>query len=68
MITKAGRKKLAFGAQLELGQGLVPWGGQNPRDLTESAIRFRLAPQGREPEYGSDAFLDEQCRRHQYGS
>ena len=47
-------------------QGLEPWDGQSPRDLTEGAIRFRLALKGASlNEF--DAQIDEQCRRHLNG-
>ena len=67
-VTEAGRTFFHEQRMLDLGETRIPWDGRSPRDLIESAIRFRLAPQGREPEYGSDAFFDEQCRRHHYGS
>ena len=76
-ITEAGRRRLRFGAQLELfeglllrdptsPQGLEPWDGRSPRELTEAHNRFSLAQEGREPN-AEDAIIDEQCRRHLHG-
>ncbi len=76
-LTEAGRRLLRRGKQAELfeelvlrdptaAQGLVPWDGQSPRDLTEAHIAFSLAQEGREPN-AVDAQIDEQCRRHLYG-
>ena len=47
-------------------QGLVPWNGQSPRDLTGQQEVVSLAQEGREPNE-LDAQIDEQCRRHLYG-
>ncbi len=47
-------------------QGLVPWDGQSPRDLTDAAKRFRLGHEGASL-MAEDAAIDEQCRRHHYG-
>ncbi len=47
-------------------QGLLPWDGRSPRDLTEAAIRFSLGHEGASLNE-VDAQIDEQCRRHLYG-
>ena len=47
-------------------QQLVPWDGVPPRDLTESAIRFRLGHEGASLNE-ADAQIEEQCRRHLHG-
>jgi len=47
--------------------GVVPWNGASPRDLTATRIRIRLGHEGASlNEF--DAQIDEQCRRHLYGS
>ena len=52
--------------QLEL-----PWEGRSPRHLTEAWERFRLQREKTtvigDPEWDEE-FLDQQCRRHHYGS
>ncbi len=76
-ITTAGRALLkrmelaeSFGPLIQrdptADQGIDPWDGQNPRDLTESAIRFRLAQEGASLN-ADDARIEEQCRRHLHG-
>ena len=76
-LTEAGKRRVRLWGQGELfkvlelrdptaAQGLVPWDGQSPRDLTEAAERFSFAQEGREPN-AVDAAVDEQCRRHLYG-
>jgi len=76
-LTEAGRRLLLDGKTRDMfedlvqrdptsSQGLIPWDGQSPRALTEAAIAFSLAQEGREPNE-VDAAIDEQCRRHLYG-
>ena len=76
-LTDAARRLLTKGRQMDLleelirrdpiaEQGLVPWDGQSPRELTEAAVRISLAQEGREPN-AEDAAIDEQCRRYLYG-
>ena len=76
-LTDAGRRLLRHGVQQDLfeelvrrdptsAQGLLPWDGQNPRDLTDSGIRFRLGHEGASLN-AEDAALEEMCRRHQHG-
>jgi len=76
-LTDAGRRLLLHGKTRDMfeelierdptaAQGLVPWDGQSPRALTESARSFSLAQEGREPNE-VDAQIDEQCRRHLHG-
>ena len=58
--------------KLRQTQGLdksLPWGGRSPRLLTQAHIRFSLSQEAATlEEKGDDQFLDEQCRRHLYGS
>ncbi len=77
-MTAAGRRLLRHGVQSDMfealirldptaDQGLEPWDGQSPRELTEAHIRFSLGHEGASlNEF--DALIDEQCRRHLYGS
>ena len=57
---------------LRVEQGLdpdLPWGGRSPRHLTDAYIRFSLTHEAATlDEFFDDAVIDEQCRRHQYGS
>ena len=77
-LTRAGETALRVMRQLEMfedlkrrdptaEQYLLPWDGRSPRDLTEARKRFILGNEGREPNE-DDARIDEQCRRHHYGS
>ncbi len=76
-LTEAGRRRLLAGQTRDLfeglklrdptaAQGLVPWDGQSPRDLTEAHKRFILGHEGASLT-AEDAQIDEQCRRHQHG-
>ncbi len=69
MMTEEGR---LFLDKCRLDSGLdptLPWGGRSPRVLTRAHERFRLKPSGdAATDFGDDRFIDEQCRRHQYGS
>jgi len=76
-ITTAGQRALRRMVQANLFDGLKeadptaeqcldPWDGQNPRDLTSSAIRFRLAQEGASLNE-ADELIDEMCRRHSFG-
>jgi len=76
-LTDAGRRLLLRGKTRErfeelvlrdpsAEQGLVPWDGRSPRELTEAAISFSLAQEGASlNEF--DAQIEEQCRRHLHG-
>ncbi len=77
MITEAGRGALRVARQAEMfrrlreadptsAKGLDPWDGRSPRDLTDSAIRFRLGNEGASLNE-VDAQIEEQRRRHLYG-
>jgi len=76
-LTAAGRRLLLHGKTLDVfeelvqrdptaAQGLVPWDGQSPRDLTEHRIDISLGHEGASLN-DEDARIEEQCRRHQYG-
>ena len=77
MISEAGRRILQYGRTADMfarlaeqdptaDQELEPWDGRNPRDLTESAKRFRLGHEGASLN-AEDAQIEEQCRRHLHG-
>ena len=77
VMTDAGRRLLhqlgqrSLFEELELedptsSQGLEPWDGQSPRDLTEAHKRFILGHEGASLN-AEDAAIDEQCRRHLNG-
>ncbi len=51
------------GVQLEL-----PWGGRSPRTLTQAFQRFSLQHEAARLEELDDEIIEEQCRRHLYGS
>ncbi len=76
-LTAAGRRLLKRGAQLDLfeelirrdptaDQGLIPWDGISPRDLTECRKRISLGHEGTSltPE---DAQIEEQYQRFLHG-
>ncbi len=76
-LTAAGRRLLLHGQIVDMfeglrqrdptaEQGLEPWDGQSPRDLTEARISFKLGHEGASLNE-VDAQIDEQCRRHLYG-
>ena len=76
-LTAAGRRLLRLGAQAEMfeelvrrdptaDQGLAPWDGQSPRELTEAARGITSFMEGASPTE-EDAKLDEMCRRHHHG-
>jgi len=76
-LTAAGRRLLERGIQQDLfeelvlrdptaAQGLVPWDGKSPRDLTDAQMRVSLGHEGASLN-AEDAAIDEQCRRHQHG-
>ena len=76
-ISAAGRRILQYGKTADMfarlaerdptaEQGIEPWNGQSPRDLTEVQISLKLGNEGASLN-AEDAALDEQCRRHQYG-
>jgi len=76
-LTKAGRALLR---QLELDKlfdplierdstadlGNVPWDGQSPRDLTGASEGVSLGHEGASL-MGTDAEIEEMCRRHSFG-
>ncbi len=76
-LTQAGKRALRRMVQLELTdglksadptaeQGIVPWNGQSPRDLTDARNGISLGHEGASlNEF--DARIEEQCRRHLHG-
>ena len=76
-LTAAGRRMLRHGATTDMfkelirrdptaEQGIVPWDGQSPRDLTESSESVSLGLEGASLNE-EDARIDEQSRRHLLG-
>jgi len=70
MMTEAGRRRLDD-ERVENPtheQFSLPWGGRNPRALTQAYIRFSLKAQDDGvPDVFEENALEEQCRRHHYG-
>jgi len=76
-MSDAGRRLLIRGRQADMfeelirrdptaEQGLEPWDGQSPRDLTRAAEGITLGHEGASlNEF--DARVEEQCRRHLHG-
>jgi len=76
-LTQAGERALRRMVQLDLtegliaadptaDQGIVPWDGRSPRDLTTVAERISLGHEGASLNE-EDARIEEQCRRHLHG-
>ncbi len=57
---------------LRRSQGLsseLPWGGRSPRVLTQAWNRFRFVRETATlNEWPDERAIEEQCRRHHYGS
>ena len=47
-------------------QGIIPWDGRSPRDLTEARSEIILGHEGASL-MANDAQIEEQCRRHLNG-
>ena len=71
-MTEAGRRKLDELRKDQIDpqqQLLLPWGGRSPRALTRAAKLFNLESQDDDANAtAEDLRIEEQCRRHQYGS
>ena len=68
MMTPEGRAVLDKLRQESPDESL-PWGGRSPRVLTEAYQRFSLSHEAATlDEFFDDQLIDEQCRRHHYGS
>ncbi len=76
-LTDAGRRLLTHGKTQDMfeelirrdptsAQGLLPWDGKSPRDLTEYQLRISLGHEGASLN-AEDAQIEEQCRRHLHG-
>ncbi len=76
-LTEAARRLLRHGRTADMfeelirrdpsaDQGIAPWDGQSPRDLTDARIGVSLGHEGASLNE-EDARIEEQRRRHLYG-